>query len=115
MKMVHVTIRTKCMEESIKFYEEVVGLKIQRDLRPMGGAIVFMAENEGETQVELIENPEEAYSGAGLSIGFACEDVEGKRETLIEKGFEVTPIISPNPRTKFFFVNDPNGVQVQFI
>ena len=115
MKMVHVTIRTKCMEESIKFYEEVVGLKVQVDLRPMGGAIVFMAENEGDTEVELIENPQEAYSGAGISMGFHTEDVEGKHVELKEKGFEVTPIISPNPNTKFFFVNDPNGVQVQFI
>lgn len=115
MKMVHVTIRTKCMEESIKFYEEVVGLKLQADLRPMGGAIVFLAENEGDTEVELIEDPENAYTGAGISMGFHTADVEVKHAELKEKGYEVTPIISPNPRTKFFFVNDPNGVQVQFI
>lgn len=115
MKMVHVTINTGCLEESIKFYENVVGLSIQNDLRQFGGNIVFLAKDEGDTQVELIENPEKAYKGSGISIGFHVDDVEAKREEIIAKGLNPTPMISPNPHVKFFFVEDPNGVTVQFI
>ena len=37
MKMVHVTIYTGCLEDSIKFYKDVVGLDIQNDFREFGG------------------------------------------------------------------------------
>ena len=115
MKMVHVTIYTGCLEDSIKFYEDIVGLNIQNDLRKLGGNIVFLAKDNGDTQVELIDEPEKAYRGAGISMGFHVDDVEAKREEVIEKGFNPTPIIAPNPHVKFFFVEDPNGVTVQFI
>jgi lactoylglutathione lyase len=115
MKMVHVTIFTGCLEESIKFYEDVVGLKIQNDLREFGGNIVFLAKDEGDTQVELIDDPQKAYKGSGISMGFHVDDVEAKREEILAKGLNATPIIAPNPHVKFFFVEDPNGVTVQFI
>lgn len=115
MKMVHVTIYTASMEESIKFYEEVVGLKVQMDMRQFGGNIVFLAENEGDTQVELIEDAEKAYKGSGISMGFRVEDVESKRDELVAMGIEATPMIMPNPHVKFFFVKDPNGLDIQFI
>ena len=115
MKMVHVTIFTGCLEDSIKFYEDVVGLKIQNDLREFGGNIVFLAKDEGDTQVELIYDPQKAYKGSGISMGFHVDDVEAKREEILAKGLNPTPIITPNPHVKFFFVEDPNGVTVQFI
>ncbi len=53
MQMMHVTIMTKCLNESVQFYEE--------------------------------------------------------------QGFRPGPMISPNPHARFFFVKDPNGVDIQFI
>ena len=41
--MEHVTIRVADMEKSIAFYTDVIGLKIQRDMRPRA-PIVFLAE-----------------------------------------------------------------------
>ena len=41
--------------------------------------------------------------------------MEAKREEMIAAGFEVTPMITPMPNVKFFFVKDPAGVNVQFI
>lgn len=114
MKMKHVTINTAKMEESIQFYKEIVGLEMKVDMRGMGAPIVFLADGDGPC-VELIENPAQAYSGAGISIGFHAADVEAKRAELEEKGFAPTPIIQPNPNTKFFFIKDPNGVTIQFI
>lgn len=115
MKMVHVTIYTGCLEASIKFYEDIVGLNIQDDFRQFGGNIVFLAKDKGDTQVELIDDSEKAYKGAGISMGFHVDDVEAKREEILCKGLHPTPMISPNPHTKFFFVEDPKGVTVQFI
>ena len=86
MKMKHVTINTAKMEESIRFYKEIVGLEMKVDMRKMGAPIVFLADGE-DPCIELIENPAQAYSGSGISIGFHREDVDAKRAELEEKGF----------------------------
>lgn len=44
MKMQHVTIMTRCLEDSVKFYQEQVGLTIVRDMRDNPAhQIVFLA------------------------------------------------------------------------
>ena len=112
--MQHVTIYTAKLDESVKFYQEIVGLKIRNQ---MNGPkkIVFLTAEEGGTAVELIENPDEAFQGSGISIGFKVQDVEKRHEELKEQGIPVSPIISPVPVVKFFFVTDPNGLKVQLI
>lgn len=116
MKMQHITIHTPKLDESVKFYEEIVGLKVVQELRGKGPHdIVFLANAEGETCVELLEDTEQPYGGSGLSIGFKADDVEACREALIAQGLQVTPMIQPNPHVQFFFTKDPNGVEIQFI
>ncbi len=115
MKMKHVTIQTDRFEEEIKFYEEYIGLHLVGDLRPMRD-LVFLANGEGETCIEVIREPEAKAAGnAYISVGFQIEDVPKKREEMMAAGFEATPIISPREGIYFFFVQDPAGVRIQFI
>lgn len=115
MKMKHVTIHTAKLEESVNFYKTFCGLTVQRDLNNPGHHIVFLANAVGETCVELIEAPDAAYKGSGISIGFEVGNVVAYHRTMEEKGFNPTPIFSPGPGTQFFFVEDPNGLEIQFI
>ena len=116
MKMLHITIQTDQFEKEMEFYEKYVGLTLQADLRPKGKDLVFLADDEAATRVEVLRNPEAKNSGnEHLSIGFQTEDVEAKRDEMVSAGFEVTPMISPMPGVKFFFVKDPAGVNVQFM
>ena len=116
MRIGHVTINSGKLEESIKFYQDIAGLEIIRDMRGKGPPnIVFLADEKGGTCIELIGNEDEAYSGEGISIGFEVEDAEGYHEALWNKGMETTPLVEPIPGTAFFFVKDPNGVNIQFI
>lgn len=116
MKMLHVTVQTARFEEELRFYEEIVELKIQRDMRGMGRNMAFLANGEGETCVEIIEVPESEDAGNEfLSIGFKTDDVDAKREALSAAGLKPSPMITPAPGVKFFFVKDPAGVKVQFI
>ncbi len=114
MKMQHVTIQSGAYEESIRFYQEVAELKVVNTLHGPK-EITFLANEEGETAIEIIHNAQAKYEGSGISIGFSVEDVEAYRETLVQKGYGPSPMISPNPMVKFFFVKDPNGVSIQFI
>ena len=115
MKMLHVTIQTSKFEEEISFYEKYVGLTIQRDMRP-DKDLVFLAEAEGDTCVEVIRKLDGFDAGnPDLSIGFKCDNIYVKREELSAAGFEVSPVICPQPEVQFFFAKDPAGVNVQFI
>ena len=116
MKMVHVTVNTAVLEKSLQFYQEIVGLKIRTDMRKTAGSpIVFLADGAEDVCVELIENAEQPYHGDGLSIGFHVDDVDAAYAQLKEKGLTLSPVISPNPHTKFFFVDSPEGVRIQLI
>ncbi len=116
MKFLHMTIQTNKFEEEIEFYQDVVGLSIVRDLRDKGADLVFLADREGDTEVEIISNPDADNTGNQyLSIGFKADDVHAKRAELETNGLAPTPMISPNPSVEFFFVIDPAGVKVQFM
>ncbi len=116
MKLVHVTIHTDHFDEELAFYTEHAGLHITRDMRSAGRKMVFLADQDGDTEIEIIHDPEAGNAGNDhLSIGFHTEDPEQKREQMIQAGFPVTPMITPNPHVRFFFTTDPAGVKVQFI
>ena len=115
MKMLHVTINTSCFEEELKFYQEIVGLQIVNDRRP-GREMVFLANGDGETQIEIIGDPNASDAfNENVSVGFKTEDPAKKREELIAMGMEATPMITPGPGVSFFFVTDPAGLRVQFM
>ena len=116
MKMLHVTIRTDQFDDELKFYQEIIGLRMIRDMRPMGRKMVFLANEAGETEIEIIETPGAGNAGnENLSIGFRTENVEAQRQELISLGLEATPMICPNPQVRFCFVKDPAGVNIQFM
>lgn len=117
MKFCWCTITVNNMEDSLKFYQEIVGLSIYR--RFTGGPdteIAFLG--EGETKVELIHNPSHKASGSveGISLGFEVKSVDEMIKFISDKGLKVDKgPYQPNPHTKFFYVKDPNGVSIQFV
>jgi len=116
MKYCHTTIQTEAFEKEIEFYLKYAGLTMQRDMRPMGRNMVFLANAEGETEIEIIEKAGACNAGnENLSIGFHAEDLDEIHRELTENDFHPTPFITPVPSVRFFFVKDPAGVTVQFI
>ena len=111
----HISVHTKDLQKSISFYEKYIGIRIVRDLRKLGAQIVFMAADEDdETRLELIQS-EKAYQGSGISVCFLSDHFDEQREYYIREGLMVTDITSPAPGVRFFFVTDPNGLQVQIM
>lgn len=116
MILSHITINTAKLNDSVTFYEKIIGLHIVQDMRGNKGPnIMFLSDERADFCIELVENKNKAYEGSGLSIGFATQDLDKEAAVLKEKGITPGPVISPNPHTRFFFIPDPNGVQIQFI
>ena len=117
MKFAHVTIKVKDLEESLKFYQEIVGLPLVSRF-PAGPNMEIVFLGEGETLVELIHDSGQTdiSIGSDISIGFAVDSLDETMEFLKGKGIDIhSGPFEPNPNTKFLFVLDPNGLRIQFI
>ena len=116
MKFLWTTILVNNMDESLKFYEEIVGLKMtERFQAGPGMEISFLG--EGETKVELIFNEKFKKLDAGnrVTLGFKVESLDEKINFIKEKGIKIiTGPIEPNPSIKYFIIKDPDGVKIQF-
>lgn len=116
MKFCWSTLMVKNMEGSLKFYQEIVGLTVDRRFKAGPGTeIVFLG--DGETKIELIynENNKEVNVGQDISWGFEIESVDKMMEFVKNKGIECSGPFQPNPHVKFFYVTDPNGLKIQFV
>lgn len=117
MKFCWCTITVSNMEESLKFYQEIVGLSISKRFAAGPGVEISFLGGEG-TQVELICDPNHKAPGnaEGISLGFEVESVDEMIKIIKEKGLEVqSGPYQPNPHVKFIFVKDPNGISIQFV
>jgi lactoylglutathione lyase len=117
MKFCWSTLNVKNMEESLKFYEEVVGLTVDKRFQAGPGMeIAFLG--DGETKVELIynENSTDINVGKDISWGFEVKSVDEMMNFVKEKGIAIEGgPFQPNPHVKFFYVKDPNGLKIQFV
>ncbi len=116
MKLCHVTIYVKDLDESLHFYENILGLTIKRQFAAGPNTqIVFF--DAGTAEVELIYDKTISTINIGkdISLGFNVPSLDKNISELKEK-WNLTPsnIIKPNPHIQFCFVSDPNGVNIQF-
>ena len=112
--MIHITIMSAKLDESVAFYQEAVGLEIIRDNRGTDHPIAFLCDEGRTVSLEIAGNPN-AFEGRGIALGFEVDDIEATRNAFLAKGYKPGPILSPDPHAHFFFMNDPNGVNLQFV
>jgi lactoylglutathione lyase len=111
------TLQVADMEESLTFYQEILGLPLQRRFLARPGVdIAFLG--EGETKVELIcdEANRKINIGGDISWGFTVNSVEKTMEEFKAKGIEIhSGPFQPNEHLKFFYIIDPNGLKIQLV
>lgn len=117
MKFCCSTLKVKNLEESIRFYRDIVGLKVKRRfLANPYTEIAFLG--DGETSIELIQDSKnrEIEIGDDISWGFCVDSLKETLDLVRENGIPVqSGPFQPNPEIKFFYVLDPNGMKIQFI
>jgi len=122
-KLAHSMIRVLDEAASVKFYQDVFGLKIADRLDFEKFTLVYLRDATGEFEFELTvnkdrETPYDLGDGYG-HIAFVVEDLEAARETAITAGAAPRDIVDFRPAgktvAKFFFVADPDGYQIEVI
>ncbi len=107
------TVRVSDVDRSVKFYEDVVGLTVARRLPSPYGDIVFLG--DGETTLELMGG-RQGEIGDDISVGFSVDDLDKLAAELEAKGVKVHGgPFSPAPGVRFLYVQDPDGLKVQFV
>lgn len=103
------------MEESLKFYQEILGLKVNRRF-PAGPNQEIAFLGEGGTEIELIcsQGTDKINVGEDISWGFEVDSLDDAMQLVKEKGLEIlSGPFQPNPSTRFFYLLDPNGFKIQ--
>lgn len=113
-----ITLNVKNMEESLKFYNGLLGIKIFRRFSPNPGVNIAMVGEKYGPKIELIcsENNNSKIQSRGISIGFEVKSLDEAVKYMKSKGIAIKRgPISPSPGIKFFFIDDPNGVEIQIV
>lgn len=116
MKFCWTTIHVKSLEKSILFYHEIIGLDIVNQFEGGPGMKIAMLGEPGNALIELIEQKGISQESKGISIGFEVPSIEKAMDHLRENGIAIkSGPFSPAPATTFFFVEDPDGLEVQIV
>ena len=113
IKVQYTTMIVKNLDESVKFYRDVLGFSEGYHVdTPDGGRITIM-ESEGGAAVELIEN--EKFEVGLYSVGTDVDNLDEAVQRLRESGYETLGPAVPTSVGKMTFVQDPNGVRICLI
>jgi len=124
MHFLHTMIRVNDLDESIKFYTEVLGMKLLSKNDYPGGkftlAFVGYGESKKDPCVELTynwgQNQYEMGDGFG-HIALGVDDIYKTCEEIKKRGGVVTREPGPmkHGTTEIAFVKDPSGYQIELI
>ena len=126
MKILHTSIAVKDMDESIKFYVDVLGLKLlRRRERPRGKMekrpesnreIAFLGDGESEIELTYWKEKEDWTSGDELDhIALAVPDMDEAVKAFREQKVEIVrePFSRGGSSTRVTFIKDPNGIWLE--
>jgi catechol 2,3-dioxygenase-like lactoylglutathione lyase family enzyme len=112
----HFNIRTRRLDDTVRFYEDILGL--QNGDRPnfsFPGAWMY---SEGRPVVHLVDisptsEPQKPDSGVVHHVAFASRDFNGMKQRLQSKGMAFDTRQVPGGELWQIFVRDPNGVMIE--
>ncbi len=124
MRLLHTMLRVGNLEESLKFYCELLGMKLLRQKDYPGGkftlAFVGYGDESDHTVLELTYNWEVEKYDLGDAYGhiaIGVDDIYSTCEEIKARGGKVTREPGPmkHGSTVIAFVEDPNGYKVELI
>lgn len=124
MRMLHTMLRVCNLEESLKFYCDILGMKLLRQKDYPGGeftlAFVGYGDESDHTVLELTYNWGVEQYKLGNAYGHIALGVDNIYETCAQirlKGGKITREPGPmkHGSTVIAFVEDPNGYKIELI
>ncbi len=119
-KLLHTRMRVSDMEQTLRFYREVLGLEVvEQKVSPRGSHLAFVAVPNSEELIELCSFP--ASGGVTVQedlvhLAFEVEDLDQTIEELQDKNVPITdgPTQSSSG-SRFIFIDAPDGYEIELI
>ncbi|HIS89050.1 TPA: VOC family protein [Candidatus Avigastranaerophilus faecigallinarum] len=129
MKFLHSMIRVKNINDSLKFYNDFLGLKLIEKKALEDCDLYFLGENENSCQIELTYNydtPTDGYKNGNAFGHFAfavdnmnlvCEKVKEFGYEFLWEPFELSLKNEKGELSKklIAFIKDPDGNEIELI
>jgi len=124
MRILHSMIRVNNLEESIKFYTQVLGMNLLREKEYPEGkfslAFLGYGKETEETVIELTYNwdkSEYEHGNAFGHIAIEVDDIYQFCEEIKNKGAKIIRDPGPMMGSKLVlaFIEDPNGYKIELI
>lgn len=114
-KMVHENYNVSNLENSLKFYEEALGLKEVRRKTSDDFIIVYIANDQNDFKLELTwlkEHPQKYNLGeCEFHLAFTVDDYE----SAFKKHSEMGCVCFENKEMGIYFIQDPDGYWLEII
>jgi len=112
----HINVDTAKPDETVAFYESVLGLTNRPDLRPdfgFPGAWLFL-DDTAVVHLNFIDDDDRFTQRSAFNhIAFQGSDFAGTCAVLDDQGLEYRTSTRPEISLSQIFVNDPNGIRVE--
>ncbi len=122
MRFSHTSITVRNMEDSLRFYTEVLGLRFERRraIPENHAEIAFVQEPESGARIELTywEGKEQFDPGEQLDhLAFELDDLDGFLRRVRAQGVKVAkePYTLKGGSGRLAFILDPNDVWIELI
>ena len=122
MRFLHVMIRVKDIDKSLKFYTELLDMNLVKTVPLEDCVLYYLSDSDGQTQIELtanFENPENGYEN-GNAFGHFAFGVDSMIEftnKLKTMGYEYLwePFYMSEVDSQIAFIKDPDGNEIEII
>ena len=124
MRMLHTMLRVGDLEKSLRFYSDVLGMRLLRRTDYPSGrftlAFVGYGDEDTNTVIELTHNWDTDHYDLGAGYGhiaLGVEDIYDTCQRLRDKGAKI--VREPGPMkhggSEIAFVEDPDGYKIELI
>jgi len=119
-KFLHTRMRVSDMDQTIRFYTDVLGLEVlERKTSPRGSQLAFLKVPNSEELIELTSFPPSGPVTVQedlVHLAFQVESLDDTIASLNAKGVKVTDgPTRTSSGSRFIFIDAPDGYEIELI
>ena len=122
MKFLHTMIRVKDIDASLKFYTELLNMKLEHRKRLEDCWLYFLSDEDKTCQIELTVNDETPEGGYDIGSGFGhfaftVDSLDEFSDKIEKLGYSYlyAPFDLNGKGSKIAFIKDPDGYEIELI
>jgi len=122
MEFLHTMIRVSDIKKSLKFYEELLEMKLVREKQLDDCTLYFLTDKNGVVEIELTHNNETPQNGYEIGTGFGhfafrIDSMDKFTQKLKRLGYNYfyEPYKLSSKGSTIAFIKDPDGYEIELI